>query len=130
MAGFNGRDLTINWDSVTLVGVRSKEYTITADLVDVTNDDDDGYRRTLPKAGMLACDVSVSGITSDAISIAAIMSLTNGETVRINLPTGTGRYIEGEFRVASTSGSGEHDGAYEFSTEYQSSGEFTYTAGT
>ena len=32
MAGHNGRELTIDWDSVTLVGVRTRTYSITNDL--------------------------------------------------------------------------------------------------
>jgi len=130
MARHSGRDLTIDWDSVTLVGVQSKEFTLGAEFVDVTTDDDDGFQTTLAKPGKRSAEVSVSGITEDQIIIAAFMATSVGETLTINLPTATGGQIEGTFRVTEFAGSGEHDGSYEFSATFQSSGAFVYTAGT
>ena len=70
MAGANGRALTIDWDSVTLVGVRTKGYTITADYVDVTTDDDDGWRTLLADPGVRSVEVTVGGISSNQVLIA------------------------------------------------------------
>ena len=35
MAGFNGRELTIDWDATTLVGVRTRGMTNSNEMVDV-----------------------------------------------------------------------------------------------
>ena len=131
MAGFNGRALVIDWDSVTLVGVRSKTYSITNDYVDVTNDDDSGWRTLLADPGLRSVEVTVAGITTDQVLLAEIMKANiSGEPLAVDLPTATGASLGGTFVVSSYEGSGEHDGAYEFSATFMSSGEVTYTAGT
>jgi TP901-1 family phage major tail protein len=130
MAGANGRALTIDWDAVTLVGVRTKGYTVTNDLVDVTTDDDDGWRTLLADPGLRAVEVTVGGISSDQVLLAAIMAASiTGETLTVQLPTTTGT-LAGLFMLSSFEQTGEHDGAVEFSATFMSSGAVTYTAGT
>lgn len=130
MAGANGRALTIDWDSVTLVGVRTRGYTITADYVDVTTDDDDGWRTLLADPGVRSVEVTVGGIASSQVLIAEIMKANiTGEPLSIGLPTTTGT-LAGTFLCSSFEQSGETDGAVEFSATFMSSGVVTYTAGT
>jgi len=131
MAGHNGRELTIDWDSVTLVGVRTRTYSITNDYVDVTTDDDSGWRTLLADPGVRSVEVTAGGICSDQVLIAEIMKANiSGEPLDVNLPTASGAKLNGTFVVSSFEGSGEHDGAYEFSATFMSSGAVTYTAGT
>lgn len=130
MAGTNGRSLTIDWASTTLVGVRSKGYTITNDYVDVTTDDDSGWRTLLANPGLRSVEVTVSGISSDQILIAEMMEATvDSETLTVQLPTTTGT-LAGSFLCSSFEQTGEHDGAVEFTATFMSSGTVTYTAGT
>jgi TP901-1 family phage major tail protein len=130
MAGANGRALTIDWDSVTLVGVRTRGYTITNDYVDVTTDDDDGWRTMLSDPGLRSMEVTVGGISSDQVLIAEIMKASiTGEPLSVGLPTTTGT-LAGDFLLSSFEQNGEHDGAVEFSATFMSTGEVTYTAGT
>lgn len=129
MAGANGRALTIDWDAVTLVGVRTKGYTITNDMVDVTTDDDEGWRTLLADPGLRSMEVTVGGISSDQVLLASIMAASiTGETLTVQLPTTTGT-LAGLFFISSFEQNGEHDGAVEFSASFMSSGEVTYTAG-
>lgn len=130
MAGANGRALTIDWDAVTLVGVRTRGYTITNDYVDVTTDDDDGWRTLLADPGLRSMEVTVGGISSDQVLIAEIMKASiTGEPLLVQLPTTTGT-LGGDFLLSSFEQTGEHDGAVEFSATFMSNGEVTYTAGT
>lgn len=130
MAGTNGRSLTIDWASTTLVGVRSKGYTITNDYVDVTTDDDSGWRTLLANPGLRSVEVTVSGISSDQILIAEMMEATvDSETLTVQLPTTTGT-LAGSFLCSSFEQTGEHDGAVEFTATFMSAGTVTYTAGT
>lgn len=130
MAGANGRALTIDWDAVTLVGVRTKGYTVTNDYVDVTTDDDDGWRTLLADPGLRSVEVTAGGISSDQIILAEIMkSNITGEPLTVQLPTTTGT-LAGTFLVSSFEQTGEHDGAVEFTATFMSNGEVTYTAGT
>ncbi len=128
MAGANGRALQIKWDSVTLVGVRTKGWTATADLVDVTTDDDNGWRTLLATPGLKSVEVTVGGISSDQVLISEFFNGT-GETLTGELPTTTGT-ISGTFYLSSFEQTGEHDGAVEFSATFMSSGAVAYTAGT
>jgi TP901-1 family phage major tail protein len=130
MAGANGRALTIDWDSVTLVGVRTKGYTVTNDYVDVTTDDDDGWRTLLADPGVRSVEATVGGISSDQVILAEIMKANiSGEPLTIQLPTTTGT-LAGTFLCSSFEQSGETDGAVEFSATFMSNGAVTYTAGT
>ena len=130
MAGANGRALTIDYDTTTLVGVRTKGYTITNDYVDVTTDDDDGWRALLSDPGLRSMEVTVGGISSDQVLIAEITKASiTGETLTVQLPTTTGT-LAALFLISSFEQTGEHDGAVEFSATFMSSGVVTYTAGT
>lgn len=131
MARHNGRDLTIDWNEITLVGVRSKTYSVTNDYVDVTTDDDSGWRTLLADPGLRSIEVTVAGITEDQILLGDMMAANvASDVVDITLPTGTGASLSGQFLISSYEGTGEHDGAYEFSATFMSTGAVTYTAGT
>ena len=135
MTGFNGRKLTIDWDSVTLVGVRTRGFTITNDHVDVTTDDDVGWRKLLADPGLRSIEVTVGGITSDEILVNEMLKASiTGEPLDIMLPTGTAAGVStpgklaGTFMVSSFEQTGEHDGGAEFSTTFMSDGAVVYTA--
>jgi TP901-1 family phage major tail protein len=131
MARHNGRSVTVDWDSVTIVGVRSKSFDITADYVDVTTDDDDGWATYLSNPGKRGMSFTVGGVTEDQILIAELTKAQiTGEQFEINLPTGTGAGLSGTGLIQSFSGSGEHDGEYTFEMSGVCNGAPTYTAGT
>lgn len=131
MARHLGRTLVIEWDTVDLVGVRSKTFTINNEYVDTTNDDDDGWVTRLASPATRSVEVQVSGITENQILIAEMMKANiEGEPLDIELPTASGAQLSGTFLVSTFEGSGEHDGAYEFSATFVSTGAVTYTAGT
>lgn len=131
MAGFNGRELTIDWDATTLVGVRTRGVTNSNEMVDVTTDDDAGWRTLLATPAVKSVEVTVGGISSDEVLLAEFYNAsTTGETLKIDLPSSltTPGNVSGLFHLASFEITGEHDGAVEFSSTFQSSGAVTYTA--
>lgn len=135
MAGFNGRALTIDWDTTTLVGVRTRGFTISNEYVDVTTDDDDGWRTLLADPGVRSVEVSVGGITSDEVLIAEMLKASiTGEPLSVKLPTGTAAGIltpgtlGGTFLVNNYEQTGEHDGSVDFSATFMSTGTVTYVA--
>jgi len=131
MAGFNGRAMTIDWDSTTLVGIRTRGFTVTNDYVDVTTDDDSGWRTLLANPGVRSVEVTAGGITSDEVLLAAIMAgSVSGEALSIELPTSLAvpGSVAGTFLVSSFEETGEHDGAVEFTATFMSTGAVTYTA--
>lgn len=130
MAAASGRALTIDWDSVVIAGVRTRGYTITNDYVDVTTDDEVGWRTLLTQPSMRSVEVTVGGLTKNQILLAAIMAASiTGETTTVNLPTTTGT-LAGNFVISSYEETGEHDGAVEFTATFMSAGTVTYTAGS
>lgn len=131
MAGFNGRSLTIDWDSTTLVGVRTRTVSNSNELVDVTNDDDNGWRTLLATPGVKSVEVTVGYVASDEVLLAEFYnSSVTGETMDIDLPSSlaTPGSISGTFMVQSHEMEGEHDGEYSATTTFVSSGTVTYTA--
>lgn len=131
MAGFNGRQFTFDWESTTLAGVRTRGMTVTNDYVDVTNDDDAGWRTLLADPGVRSVEVTIGGITTDEVLLDAIMeaSVTSGTLVG-NLPSSltTPGTMSGEYLISSFEQSGNHDGEVEFTATFMSTGEVTYTA--
>ncbi len=131
MAGFNGRELTFDWDSTTLVGVVTRGLTITNDFVDVTTDDDAGRRTLLADPGVRSVEVTVGGVSSDEVLLAAIMAASvTAATLKVDLPSSlaTPGNLSGSYVVSSYETSGETDGAVEFSATFMSTGAVTYTA--
>jgi len=133
MAGFNGRELTVDWDSTTLVGIRTRGLSISAEPVDVTTDDDTGERVLLPDPGVRSAEISVAGITSDEVLIAEILSGIGSRTLTgatVNLPSdlATPGTIAFDAFVSAFEINGEHDGAVEFTATLMSAGPITYTA--
>lgn len=128
---FNGRALTIDWDSTTLTGVRTRGYTINNEHVDVTTDDDAGWRKMLADPGVRSIEVTVAGLVSDEAILADIMAASVASaTLQIDLPSSLAvpGNLSGSFFVTSLETNGEHDGAVEFSATFQSDGAVTYTA--
>jgi len=133
MAGFSGREMTVDWDAVTLVGVRTKGFTVNNEYVDVTTDDDNGWRTLLSTPGLRSVEVTAAGITSSETLLAAIMAADiSGETLTMNLPSSLANpgTLEGTFLVSSYEQTGEHDGAVEFTATFMSTGAVTRTAST
>jgi len=131
MAGFSGRSLTIDWDSIVLAGVQSKELNITNEYADVTTDDDNGYSTKIAEPAVRSAEVTVSGVAVNETILASIASASDtGEALDVNLPTdlaspGT---VSGTFLVTNYSTDGETDGHVKFSATFTSSGQFAYTA--
>ena len=80
MAGFNGRQLTFNYDSTLLAGVRTRSISISNDYVDVTTDDDNAWRKLLADPATRSIEVTIGGITVDEVMLAAIMAANVAST--------------------------------------------------
>ena len=107
-----------------------RQYVADGWRVIATARDDDGWRVLLADPGLRSVEVTVGGISSDQVLLAAIMAASVASaTVTVQLPTTTGT-LAGSYLISSFEQTGEHDGAVEFSATFMSSGVVTYTAGT
>lgn len=125
-----GRELIIKkGSSIICAGISNKSVTINNEPVDITNDDDSGWRAYLSKAGVKSVDISFSGVTKNA----TLLDLVSGELIlleEISIEFPDGSVIEGDFVFATMSQSGESGGAITFDATLNSSGEITVTAGS
>jgi predicted secreted protein len=128
MAATNGRELKILKNNVPIAGVRTKTVAIAGEPIDITSDDDLGYRTMLAEAGTYSIDLTVEGVTKDDVLRSVI--LTGGTLlltdITIEYPDGSN--IAGDFFLASVEDSGEYADALTFSASLQSSGAWVYSA--
>ena len=136
MAGAASRDLLIEKNNTPLLGINSKSMAIAKEPIDVTTDEDDGYRTLLSEAGTKTLDISFSGVTKDTMLRSLIMTEQSMLLTDITIqypPYGAqaaGDTISGDFYFNGfTENGGGSDGAIEFDGTLQSSGVWTYTAG-
>lgn len=127
MAAFVGRTVVVEVGGSAIAGARTKSFTIGNEPVDITSDDDSGFRTMLDTAGTKTLDMTIEGVTKDDALI-ALASGSSGllEGVEITLP-GVGT-IAGDFFVASVEIGATYNEATTFSASLQSSGAYTYTA--
>lgn len=137
MAGGASRDLLILRGGTRIAGVNSKSVAVAKEGIEITTDEDNGYRLYLPEAGTKTLDISFSGVTKDPTLRAQILTeqaqLLTDITVEYP-PIGsqtTGDSLSGDFYFNGyTDNGGGSDGAIEFDGTLQSSGEWTFTAGS
>lgn len=135
MAGAS-RDLILSKNSVRLAGINSKSISIAKEPIDITTDEDNGYRLLMGVSGTKSLDISFSGVTKD-LTLRALINTEDGQLltdVEIEFPPigsqTTGDTISGNFYFNGfTENGGGSDGAIEFDGTLQSSGPWTYTAG-
>jgi len=136
MAAAASRDLIIKKNAVRWLGITSKGVSIAKEAIDITSDEDNGYRTLLDDVGSKTLDISFSGVTKDT-AIRALIN-TDGSQLYTDItvefpPVGaqtTGDTISGSFFLNSVSETGgDSNGTISFDGALQSSGEWTYTAG-
>lgn len=67
MPGYLGRKVNLTWGGSAVLGIREKGVTINGEPIDVTSDDDNGWRKLLTEAGEHSVDISISGVTKDDV---------------------------------------------------------------
>jgi predicted secreted protein len=130
--GFNGRELKVLKDGVMIAGVRTKTGSMVRTLVDVTNDDSDGFQIMLPDAALKAVNLSVEGVANPANLQEFLNDWLNPDFLDCTLQLPDGSTIEAQhgFAIGNLQYSAAHDGAVEFTCELQSSGIIQITPGS
>ena len=128
MAEYLGRNLVLKKNNVVLAGVRSKSMTVGIDNVDVTTDDDSGFRTQLAEAGQVNLDISFDGIETDSVVRDLVLSGgTSQQYTDLTLTWPNGDVLSGTFNLGGYEESGTYNDAVTFSSSMQSSGQWTYT---
>ena len=126
MTAFVGRKATITKGATPIAAIRTRTVSINNEPVDITSDDDNGFRTLLQDPGTKTLDLSIEGVAKDPTLLTNVMSTTDiTETLSILFPTiGT---IAGDFVVASFELAAPYNEAATFTASLQSSGAFTFT---
>ena len=122
-----GRNLKIKRGGTVIAAVRNKTISVAGEPIDITSDDDDGYRTLLSVAGQRSIDMSVEGVTKDSILRTAMLSGTSLMLTDITVEWPNGDGLSGDFFLNSLEESGAYNDAVTFSGSLQSSGEYTFT---
>ena len=128
MAAANGRELKILKNNNPIAGVRTKTVAIAGEPIDITTDDDLGYRTMLAEAGTYSIDLTVEGVTKDDTLRSVILTGGTLLLTDISIEYPDGSTITGDFFLASVEDSGEYADALTFSASLQSSGAWVYSA--
>ena len=126
MTAFVGRKALFKKGATTVAAVRTRSMTLGNEVVDITSDDDNGFRTMLAEPGNKTLDLTVEGVFKDATMLTVAMSASDIlEAFSILFPTiGT---IAGDFVVTSFEAGAAYNEAGTFSCSLQSSGTFTFT---
>lgn len=133
MTAFVGRKAVLSQGSplVAIAALRTKTMTMANEPVDITSDDDAGFRKLLADPGNKTLDLSVEGVAKDVASFTALLTLATSGTDILDsfslLFPGIGT-IAGEFVVSSFEIGAPYNEAATFSCTLQSAGAYTFTA--
>lgn len=113
---------------VTIAGVRTKGLTVNGEAIDVTNDDDDSWRKMLDMPGEQSVEYSCAGVCKDHTLLQESLSSTDRVQSMVLLWTG-GDKLQAQFYLANYKETGEYKGAVMFEATFQSQGVVTFTGG-
>lgn len=122
MAGFKGSKILIKKAAAVIcAGITSRSLKINGEVIDVTSDDDLGWRGLLQEIGAQSVDVSFEGVMKDSVLVDISKNGTQYMT-DVTVQVGTLVLFTGNFVLSSLSIDGETNDAVKFSAELQSSG--------
>ncbi len=132
MDGFLGRDIDFFWGGNSpgdqILGVREKGIEINGEAVDVTSDENDGWRTLLTTPGQKEVTISVSGVTKDQRLKTDWFNNNRTQPVTITYPDGS--IMAGNFYLSSYTDTGPYNDATTFEAELMNSGAVTFVAGS
>ena len=130
MSALVGRKVTFTPTNggAAVIGVRTKSITINNEPIDITSDDDNGFRTLLNEdPAERSIDFTAEGILKDAelINLASAGGSILISEYEMDIP-GIGTF-SGDFYFGNLEIGAEYNDAVTFSADIQSSGEFTFT---
>lgn len=130
-----GKDLLVRADDgtgafVAVAGLRTRQITLNAETVDVTNADSAGrWRELLAGAGVRRASVSGSGVFRDQSSDARMRQMFfDGAVTAFQVVVPAFGTMEGPFQITSLEYRGEHAGEVTFDMSLESAGVIAFTA--
>lgn len=113
---------------VLIAGVRTKAVSINNEDIDVTNDDDDSWRKNLDMPGEKSVEYSCSGVAKDHTLLNEALSTSDVVQSMVLLWTG-GDKLQGQFFLSSYQETGQYKEGITFEATFKSQGAVTFTPG-
>lgn len=126
-----GRLITVKRGAVPslIASVRTKSLAINGEAIDVSTDDDSGWRKLLDQPGEVGVEISVSGVLKDETLIQEAISTTDRVApTEFGWPGTTPGKLAGDFFLQSFNVTGEYKGAATFEATFVSTGTVAFTA--
>lgn len=124
-----GRNVELTWGSDSppqgIAGVKEKSFTLNNEPIDISSDDDNGWRNILETPGQKQVELKVSGVTKDRQLIADWFSADLTQPVTLTYEDGA--RISGNFFLSEYSDKGNFKDAVAFDATLMSTGTITYT---
>ena len=127
MAANVGRTITVGWGTppVEVEGLREKGIELNGEPIDISSDDDNGWRTLLAVPAENQVNISLSGVSKNRVLQTDWFAGTRLKPATVTLDDGT--TLAGSFFLASFSLTGEYKDAIVFEASLQSSGPIVYT---
>ena len=110
-------------------GCRTKSITVNGEGIDITNDDDLGWRKLLDQPAEVSVEISVAGVLTNEVLLTESVSTTDRvQYTRFEWPGATAGRLDGDFYLSSFGITGEYQGTAVFEATFQSTGVVAFTA--
>jgi predicted secreted protein len=124
-----GRQVLLTWGGTPLLGVREKGVTLNGEPINVTSDEDSGWRTLIPDVpNEDAVEVKLSGVSKDDRLKTDWFARTRTRAAVFTYPNGA--TISGTFMIGSFSEGIPYNNALTFETTLLSHGVVTFTPGS
>lgn len=122
----SGRKMYVLDDTDSIVmGLKTTSANFGAAPIDITSDDDDGYRKIQTDTGEWSLDVGIEGVTKDTKLINQISSGTDISLANYTLELATSEQYRGDYKLIDLTITGAYSDAVKFSGNLVLSGEFS-----
>lgn len=122
-AGFIGRVLTVTLDGVPLAKVQTKRVAISHGEIDVSHEEQDGYRRLLPVRDTTSMTVDVEGVAAGGNVNRLVAAYFADQYIPVGVELPTGRFFSGDCVLTGLSFNGPVSSVTTFSATLTFSGE-------
>lgn len=123
-----GRSVSFTWGGVVIAGIREKGIAVAGEPVDVTSDEDAGWRTLLTVPGQNEVNVSLGGVTKDKTLMTDYFAGTRTKEGVLTYPDGS--VMTGTFYLSTYTDTGPYNDAMTFDAQLVSTGEVTFTPGS
>jgi len=127
--GFAGRKVTLTIGGVGNIAITTKGLSVNNSMIDVTNDQSDGWATALAEPGQRAIELTFSGVVENLnLLMSAISNTSQIYACVLTYPEGS--TVTSDFSFGTFSDTGEYNEKDTFEASMASSGEVVFVAGT